>query len=59
MRMPWLKPLKLPIIPPSPYRVHVNHETAPPKDECLVVEEHDTSEMTQTGVHKAWKRLQG
>ena len=40
-----------------PYQVPVSkRETKPPG---ILVEEHDTSQMTQTGVHKAWKRLTG
>jgi hypothetical protein len=31
----------------------------PKRDEGVIVEEHDTSAMTQTGVHRAWKRLTG
>jgi hypothetical protein len=59
MRWPWSKP-KRPEIPP--YRVPepvVLPAELPKKDDGLKVEEHDTSAMTQTGVHKAWKRLSG
>lgn len=27
------------------------------QDSGIEVQEHDTSKMTETGVHKAWKRL--
>jgi hypothetical protein len=58
MRWPWTKRPVLPAIPPSPYQVPVsNRET--PKESGIVVDEHDTSQMTQTGVFKAWKRLTG
>jgi hypothetical protein len=40
------------------YRVPENLRAAP-KDPGMVVEEIDTSAMTQTGVHKAWRRLTG
>jgi hypothetical protein len=57
MRWPWQKrrppPLEIP-----PYQVPVSKH-ATPKDPGIVVEEIDTSAMTQTGVHKAWKRLTG
>lgn len=57
MRWPWSrKPQPPPRIPP--YRVPVEPKPRP-KDEGIVVEEHDTSKMTETGVHKAWKRLTG
>lgn len=57
MRWPWSKPVAMPAIPP--YRPPVTQEHAKPKEEGLVVEEIDTSAMTQTGVHKAWRRLTG
>jgi hypothetical protein len=28
-----------------------------PREKAMDVEEHDTSDMTKTGVFKAWKRL--
>ena len=57
MRWPWVKPPPAPQIPP--YRPPIVQEHAKPADSGLVVEEIDTSQMTQTGVHKAWKRLTG
>ncbi len=54
-RWPWAKRSPPPTIPP--YRVPVQQEK--PKSAGIVVEEIDTSAMTQTGVHKAWKRLTG
>jgi hypothetical protein len=33
--------------------------TRPKPEPGIVVEEVDTSAMTQTGVHRAWKRLTG
>lgn len=55
MRWPWKKkPKPLPIPPFRPELKPVE-----PQAPTLVVEEHDTSAMTQTGVHKAWKRLTG
>jgi hypothetical protein len=56
VRWPWRKRAPLPTIPP--YQVPVS-KTPKTKDEGIKVEEHDTSAMTQTGVHKAWKRLTG
>jgi len=32
---------------------------AKPKEPEIIVEEIDTSAMTRTGVHKAWRRLTG
>jgi hypothetical protein len=55
LRWPWSKKKPPPAIPP--YVPPVREGT--PKPEEIVVEEHDTSAMTQTGVHKAWKRLTG
>lgn len=56
MRWPWSKPKPLPI--PEYRPVHVVTEHAP-KEAGIVVEEIDTSDMTKTGVHKAWDRLSG
>lgn len=55
MKWPWSRRSPPPTIPP--YRVPVQE----PKraEPGIVVEEVDTSAMTQTGVHKAWKRLTG
>jgi hypothetical protein len=33
--------------------------TPKPKDEGIVVEEVDTSQMSRTGVHRAWDKLTG
>jgi len=56
MRWPWSKRRAEPQIPafepPPPIVVHPQ-----PKQESLVVEEVDTSAMTRTGVHRAWRRL--
>ncbi len=59
MRWPWSKPQPLPI---PPYRPSAPVQVRPqrrPCDSSIVVEEIDTSAMTQTGVHRAWKRLTG
>lgn len=57
MRWPWNKPKPLPI---PPYQPPITQEYASVRNEPgIVVDEHDTSQMTQTGVHKAWKRLTG
>jgi hypothetical protein len=56
MKWPWSKP-KPPRIPP--YREPAERERPKPKDDGLVVEEHDTSAMTRTGIHRAWRRLTG
>jgi len=37
-------------------RVQQEHR---PKEPGIEVQEHDTSQMSQTGVFKAWKRLTG
>jgi hypothetical protein len=56
MRWPWKKRAPPPRIPP--YQVPVSkRETQKPPG--ILVEEHDTSHMTKTGVHRAWKRLTG
>ena len=55
----WWRPRPTPLeIPPYQPPVQVRQEHAP-KDEGVVVEEVDTSQMTMTGVHKAWRRLTG
>jgi hypothetical protein len=55
MRWWWSRRAPPPRIPP--YQVPVSkRETKPPG---ITVEEHDTSDMTKTGVHRAWKRLTG
>lgn len=56
MRWPWQKRTPPPVIPP--YQVPVSKRETP-KEPGIVVDEIDTSQMTQTGVHKAWKRLTG
>jgi hypothetical protein len=55
MWWPWKKRRPPPTIPP--YRVPVQEQK--PKAPGIVVEERDTSNMTATGVHKAWKRESG
>jgi hypothetical protein len=64
MRWPWSKPNPPPRIPP--YQVPVSkRETA--KAPGIVVEESveidgekiDTRSMTETGVHKVWRRITG
>lgn len=54
MRWPWSKPVPPPRIPP--YKVPVQQQHTPRKD-GITVEEHDTSAMTATGVHRAFDRL--
>jgi hypothetical protein len=56
MRWPWQRRSPPPRIPPYPVPVRQQHK---PVEPSIVVEEIDTSAMTQTGVHKAWKRLTG
>jgi hypothetical protein len=41
--------------PPKPRALYAPK----PKDEGITVEEIDTSDMTKTGVHRAWDRLTG
>ena len=56
MRWAWWRRRKpAPTIPPYPVPVGKQK----PKEPGIVVEEHDTSQMTKTGVHKAWNRLTG
>jgi hypothetical protein len=58
MRWLWQRREPPPRIPP--YQPPITQEYAPVRHEPgIVVEEIDTSAMTQTGVHKAWKRLTG
>lgn len=58
MRWPWSKLVPPPAIPP--YRPPITRQHSQEReDERLIVEEIDTSAMTRTGVHKAWKRLTG
>ena len=56
MKWPWSKRQPPPKIPP--YQVPVSKRETP-KEPGVIVEEHDTSQYTATGVHKAWKRLTG
>jgi hypothetical protein len=55
VRWPWSKAPPIPGIPP--YHPPIVQEHAPKPDPGLIVEEIDTSAMTQTGVHRAWRRL--
>lgn len=57
MKWPWSK--RPPAPPISAYRPPITQKRAKPSDEGVIVEEIDTSAMTRTGVHKAWKRLTG
>jgi hypothetical protein len=52
-RWPWSrKPQPLPIPPFVPLL-----KRAPPPEPTIIVEEVDTSQMSQTGVHRAWQSL--
>lgn len=56
MRWPWSKRPTPPLrIPPYPVPVQPHK----PPNPGIVVEEHDTSAMSETGVYRAWKRLTG
>lgn len=55
MKWPWSKK-PLPEIPP--FKMDFKAPQVKPEP-GIVVDEVDTSQMTQTGVHKAWKRLTG
>jgi hypothetical protein len=69
MRWPWSKPSPPPRIPP--YKVPVQTRPRPGPALGIEVQEHDTSAVddeaiealrraqSETGVHKAWKRLTG
>lgn len=54
------RPPVRPAIPPykAPDPVQVRTERAP-KDEGIEVEEVDTTDLTRTGIFKAWKRMTG
>jgi hypothetical protein len=56
MRWPWTKRPPPPTIPP--YQVPVSKRETP-KEPSIVVEEVDTSDMTKTGIHRAWDRMTG
>jgi hypothetical protein len=56
VRWPWSKRPPPPKIPP--YQVPVAKQPAS-KDPGIVVEEVDTSQMTRTGIHRAWDRMTG
>ncbi len=58
MRWPWSRRPKPPEIPPFEPRPPIQIVERP-KEPDVIVEEIDTSAMTQTGVHRAWKRLIG
>lgn len=55
VRWPWLKKPPAPAIPT--YHPPIVQEHKPKPDPGLIVEEIDTSAMTQTGVYRAWRRL--
>ena len=65
MRWPWSKPSPAPRIPP--YKVPVDTRPRPGPAPGIEVEEAvevdgvkiDTRSMTETGVHKIWRRLKG
>lgn len=54
--MSWWKRDKPPVIPPY---VPVVVETKPKPEPGIIVDEVDTSDMTKTGIHRAWDRLSG
>jgi hypothetical protein len=56
MRWPWSKRRPPPPTIP-PYQVPVSKRETPKP--TIVVEEINTTDMTATGVHKAWKKLTG
>jgi hypothetical protein len=56
VRWPWKKRAPPPTIPP--YAVPVSKRETP-KDPGIVVEEVDTTDMTKTGIHRAWDRMTG
>jgi hypothetical protein len=55
-RWPWSK--RPPALAIPPYVAPVIEPKAP-AEPSVIVEEHDTSEMTRTGIHRAWDRLSG
>jgi hypothetical protein len=57
MKWPWTKKQHAPLVIPS-YPVEIaTARVEVLRGEPMVVEEHDTSAMTMTGVHEAWKRM--
>lgn len=56
MKWPWTKRPPPPTIPP--YQVPVSKRETP-KEPSIVVEEVDTTDMTKTGIHRAWDRMTG
>lgn len=54
MKWPWTKPKPLPIPPYAPPIKPVE-----PKEPSVVVEEVDTTDLSATGVHRAWRKLTG
>lgn len=50
------KPPKLLPIPPYP---PIEVKPQPREEPSIIVDEVDTSDMTKTGVHRAWDRLTG
>lgn len=55
MKWPWSKPKPLDIPPYVPLEV----KPQPKEEPGIVVTEIDTSDMTKTGVHRAFDRLAG
>lgn len=55
MKWPWSKPKPLDIPPYAPIEV----KPQPKQEPSVIVEEEDTSAMTNTGVFKTWQRRAG
>jgi hypothetical protein len=56
MRWPWTKKPKPLAIPPYAPPVQPQQKRC---DSGIEVQEHDTSQMTQTGIHRAWRKMTG
>jgi hypothetical protein len=53
---PFRKKTKPLVIPPYAPPVQQQHKRG---DSGIEVQEHDTSQMTQTGIFKAWRKMTG
>lgn len=54
--MKWFRKKPLPAIPPfQPIEV----KPVPKAEPSVIVDEVDTTDMSATGIHKAWNRLAG
>lgn len=58
VRWPWTKHTPAPEIPPyQPPPIDIRPPE--PKDPSIIVDEVDTTDMSATGIHRAWRKLTG